>query len=177
MNAVKNAIKSAIGVLAVSAVILSSEQVLAGHHSGANEAFSDGGAPNLVVVDLKRNNRGLTNARAESRVNVRVTVANDEPFGMSNNEASGGTWHINVQGDTRPQQMRRALPGKSSSPSNRSNQYSYNTNIALACYTSKEDKYGAVRVRVDSGNNIRESNEKDNERVFQIERNRCRDAG
>jgi len=136
-----------------------------------------GGTPNLVVVDLKRNNRGQTNARAESMVNVRVTVANDEPYGMNNNEAGGGTWHINVQGDTRSQQMRRALPGKSNNPRNRSNQYSYNTNIALGCYTRADDKYGEVKVRVDSRNNIRESNENDNERIFKIERNRCRDAG
>lgn len=135
------------------------------------------GTPNLVVVDLKRNNRGQTNARSESMVNVRVTVANDEPYGMPNNSSGGNVWHITVQGDTRSQQMRRALPGKSNNKRNTSNQYSYNTNIALACYTRDDDKYGEVKVRVDSRNNIRESNENDNERVFKIERNRCRDAG
>lgn len=135
------------------------------------------GTPNLVVVDLKRNNRGQTNARSESMVNVRVTVANDEPYGMPNNSSGGNVWHITVQGDTRSQQMRRALPGKSKNKRNTSNQYSYNTNIALACYTKESDKYGEVKVRVDSRNNIRESNENDNERVFKIERNRCRDAG
>lgn len=135
------------------------------------------GTPNLVVVDLKRNKRGQTNARSESMVNVRVTVANDEPYGMPNNSAGGGVWHINVQGDTRSQQMRRALPGKSNNGRNTSNQYSYNTNIALGCYTRDDDKYGEVKVRVDSQNNVRETNEKDNERIFKIERNRCRDAG
>lgn len=135
------------------------------------------GTPNLVVVDLKRNNRGQTNARSESMVNVRVTVANDEPYGMPNNSAGGNVWHINVQGDSRSQQMRRALPGKSNNTRNTSNQYSYNTNIALGCYTRPDDKYGEVKVRVDSRNDIRESNENDNERVFKIERNRCRDAG
>lgn len=135
------------------------------------------GTPNLVVLDLQRNNRVQTNARSESMVNVRVTVANDEPYGMPNNEAGGNVWHITVQGDSRSRQMRRALPGKSDNARNRSNQFSYNTNIALACYTREDDKYGEVKVKVDARNNIRETNENDNERVFKIARNRCRDAG
>ena len=135
------------------------------------------GTPNLVVVNLERKQRGETNARAPSQVNVRVTVANDAPYGMPNNEQGGNTWYISVQGDSRAKQMRRALPGKSKNPRNKSNQYAYNTNITLSCWSRPEDKYADVKVTVDSRNNIRESNENDNSAVFQILRNRCRDAG
>ena len=149
------------------------EKVLARQCKAGNYS----GTPNLVVVDLKRTQKGETNAKAPTKVQVRVTVENDSPYGMPNNNQGGNKWSISVQGNTRAKQVRKALPGKSKSGRSTGSKYSYSTSINLPCWSVPTDKYANVSVTVDAKNNILESNEKDNKKTFKILRNRCRDAG
>lgn len=128
------------------------------------------GTPNLVVTSLKRNDRGVSTAIADTSIKVRVVVENDSDFRMNDNEQGGNWWRIAIPGMTRgSHQVRRALAAHE--------QYSFNTNMSVPCYSRPEDKERQVTVTVDSANNILESNENDNKSTFTVEAKRCRDAG
>ncbi|MEZ5332609.1 MAG: hypothetical protein R2991_11275 [Thermoanaerobaculia bacterium] len=127
------------------------------------------GTPNLVPVSLARTGAPLTNAIAETAVEVRVVVENDSDYNMPDNEMGGTPWVISVSGLNRAETVRHALL--------RHNNHSFTARINVPCWTREDDRYQDVTVKVDANDNILESNENDNDATYTIEKNRCRDAG
>lgn len=127
------------------------------------------GTPNLVPYSLKRQNNMRTTAYADSMVPIRLEVKNDSAYDMPFNNQGTPSFQIKVPGVSKSMVIRRQLQA--------GEKWSLAVNLTLSCYSDERDRFREVTMTVDSANNIRESDENDNQQTFTVEANRCRDAG